>query len=505
MTVLPLLATGTGSPARCVDLYLERVAEKLESPTYLTHAGDDRLFVTEKPGRILLIEDGAVSGTPFLDLTDRVQVGLEQGLFSMAFHPRYDENGWFVVFYSRLPDGASVVSRFRRSNHDPNLADPQSEAFLLVVPHPFPYRHHGGQLQFGPDGMLWVSLGDGGSFNDPLCHAQRRDSLLGKLLRLDFDGRVDAAPFYAIPADNPFLGPGDFPDEAWAVGLRNPWRFSFDRLGGDLYIADVGQDAREEIDFEPAGSAGGRNYGWRMMEGTACANGIAGCPAGVPPCGDPSLTPPVLEYLHVGGNCSVIGGYVYRGKAIPELYGRYLYGDYCSGRLFAASRQGEGDWSATELELRQGGLLSFGEDLAGEVYLLSAEGDVSRLARHGPIPELPSECITDPTSLCLAQERFRVRATWRSSTDSGAGAAETITADTGAFWFFDRANLELVVKVLDACAVHDRFWLFAAGLTDLEVVLEVVDTASGERREYQSAQGQPFQPIADTGAFATCP
>ncbi len=223
-------------------------------------------------------------------------------------------------------------------------------------------------------------MGDGGSGNDPNCNAQSGGSLLGKLLRIDVDHHADTAPFYAVPADNPFLDSGGAPPEAWAKGLRNPWRFSFDRLTGDLVIGDVGQDAREEIDFQPAGSAGGQNYGWKIMEGTLCGGGgTSGCTAPVPPCGDPAYTGPVSEYGHDNGRCAITGGYVYRGLSVPELYGQYVFGDLCSGEIWSAQPQA-GTWTSTPLPLSAPNLTTFGEDSFGELYAATEDGAFSLIA-----------------------------------------------------------------------------------------------------------------------------
>src|SRR5688500_7703494 len=241
---------------------LEQVATGVGSIPAVTHAGDARLFVTLRDGRVVIVAGSSVRATPFLDLRGQVSQTGERGLLSTAFHPRHAENGLFFVYYSNL-SGESVVALFR-VGADPDRADPASARTLLTISQPF-INHQGGQMAFGPDGYLYVGLGDGGAANDPACRAQRDDTLLGKLLRLDVDANAGAPPFYGIPAGNPFRGPGNPPDEIWASGLRNPWRFSFDRLTGDLWIGDVGQGQREEIDFQPAGSGGGENYGWKVM------------------------------------------------------------------------------------------------------------------------------------------------------------------------------------------------------------------------------------------------
>jgi glucose/arabinose dehydrogenase len=465
----------------------------------VTHAGDERLFITLQGGAIVIFDGERVLPQPFLDISGRVLSGGERGLLSVTFHPGYAQNGRFFVDYTDL-GGDTVVSRFAVSGGNPDAALPGSERVLLAIDQPFA-NHNGGQLQFGPDGYLYVGMGDGGSGNDPFCFAQDDGTLLGKLLRLDVDQNVSTAPFYGIPADNPHRGPGAPLDEIWAEGLRNPWRFSFDRSTGDLFIGDVGQGDREEIDRQPAGSPGGENYGWKMMEGDLCLGSTAGCSFAVPGCNAPAYTAPILTYGRDGGRCAVIGGYVYRGLRIPALYGHYLYGDLCAGTLWAA-RQVGGAWQAEELGPTAQQLTSFGEELSGEI-VLAASNSIYRLT--GPPP--PSTCTPGPTTLCLQGGRFRATLNWRGAQGNPAAAhAEPLTADSGFFRFNNPDNPEVFVKVLEACdPPFRRFWVFAAGLTNVEASLEVADTDSGQVRVYFNPLGRPFQPIQDTQAFATCP
>ncbi len=368
---------------------LTQVAGPLTGVTAITNAGDGRLFITLQRGQIVIWDGTQVLATPFLDVSTLVVCCGEQGLLSTAFHPNYAANGFFFVDYTNV-SGDTVIARYSVSG-DPNVADPFSAKILLTIDQPFT-NHNGGQLQFGPDGMLYIGMGDGGSANDPDCHAQRRDpqagrqDLLGKLLRIDVDPSIVNAPYYAIPAGNPFVGTGG-PDEAWAIGLRNPWRFSFDRATDDLFIADVGQGTREEIDFQPAGSGAGANYGWKIMEGTLCTGNTGNCPASTPACFSSSFTGPILEYGHDGGKCSVTGGYVYRGSAIPDLYGTYLYADYCSGEFFGALPAGGGTFSSESLPLSVDNPTTFGEDSAGELYVGTGGGFVYRI--DGPGPQTP--------------------------------------------------------------------------------------------------------------------
>ncbi len=377
-TLTVTVAGASGSPARVVDTLvigsapvapsLALVASGLSTPLFLTAPPGDnsRFFIVEKLGRIRIVKNGTLLGTPFLDISSQVSGGGEQGLLGLAFHPQYAQNGIFVVNYTNQA-GDTRVSRFTVSAN-PDLADGGSEQVILAVAQPFA-NHNGGMLAFGPDGYLYVGLGDGGSGGDPQGNGQDRTTLLGSILRLDLDG---AAP-YAIPPTNPYASSQTFQREIWAYGVRNPWRFSFDRTTGDLYIGDVGQGAREEIDFQAASSMGGENYGWNIMEGAICFSPSSGC-------NQTDLTLPVLDYDHSQG-CSVTGGHVYRGAAVPALLGRYLYADWCQGWVRTFRIQGR---QAVEHEewptLAPGGsITSFGEDAQGEVYILVGSGSVYRI------------------------------------------------------------------------------------------------------------------------------
>lgn len=371
----PLTCDGNGNATQPpggepspVGLGLETVVEGLDFPLWLTAPPDDpRLFVVEKGGRVRIVEDGALLPTPFLDLSGQVSTGSEQGLLSLAFHPDYASNGRFFVNFTDTAGDTRVVE-LRVSATDPHRADPGSARVVLAIEQPFS-NHNGGFVLFGPDGMLYVGTGDGGSGGDPQGNGQDTGTLLGKLLRIDVDGGQP----YAIPSDNPFVDtPGARP-EVWAYGLRNPWRFSFDRETGDLYVADVGQNRLEEVNAV-RGAGAGLNYGWNVMEGTRCFEPPQGCDRS-------GLTLPVTEFDH-GDGCSVTGGFVYRGSAIPDLRGTYLYSDYCSGfvRSFRfANGRAEGERRLPELEPPDDAVSSFGEDAAGEMYILTAGGGVHRI------------------------------------------------------------------------------------------------------------------------------
>jgi glucose/arabinose dehydrogenase len=343
------------------------IVDGLTAPIGLENAmdGSSRLFALEQPGVIRIIMDGSMLPVPFLDIRDRVgSSSSEQGLLGLAFHPDYPENGYFFVNYTDR-NGDTVIARYRVSA-DPFIADPTSEVRLLQVPQPYG-NHNGGAVAFGPDGYLYISLGDGGSGGDPRNHGQSPDTLLGALLRIE----VGEAESYTIPQDNPFVNGGGRP-EIWAYGLRNPWRISFDLQTGDLYIADVGQNSWEEVNFQPAGSPGGQNYGWNIMEGFHCFQSTT--------CDEARLSLPVVEYaLHIEGDCAVTGGYVYRGQNLPDWQGVYIYGDYCSGRVWGLFRNQAGEWENGLLFETGARITTFGQDEAGEIYLVNHRGSVYKL------------------------------------------------------------------------------------------------------------------------------
>lgn len=363
----PAAPGGTPPPAASPEgIGLAPLASGFDRPVYVTHAGDGsgRLFVVEQTGRVWLLRGGRRAPEPFLDASDRIATrGPEQGLFSIAFHPRFAQTGYVFASYTAR-DGASVVERYRVDRTNPDRVDPATATPVLRVPQPYA-NHNGGLVLFGPDGYLYLGLGDGGGAGDPQGNGQDTETLLGKILRLD----VDVPRGYRVPAGNPFVGkPGR--DEIWAYGLRNPWRFSFDRETGDLYIADVGQDRREEVDFEPAGSGGGRNYGWNAWEGSLRFSRRSEAPGAVFP---------VAEYRNPEDGCSITGGYVFRGRAIPALRGVYAFGDYCSGTIWGLVRRG-GDWRTAVLLETGLRISSFGEDADGELYVVDHGGAVYRLA-----------------------------------------------------------------------------------------------------------------------------
>jgi glucose/arabinose dehydrogenase len=363
----PAEAAPTAASADSSEIKLEEAAADLKSPVFITHAGDksNRMFVVEKKGTIAILHDGKRSATPFLDVSSLITSGgSEQGLLGLAFHPQYSSNGRFFIYYT-ASNGDNTLARYQVSDN-PDVADPNSATVLFAQPD-FAANHNGGMLAFGPDGHLYVGLGDGGGGGDPQSNGQNRSTLLGKLLRLDVSGDQP----YAIPPDNPWPSGADGArPEIWAYGLRNPWRFSFDRATGDLYIGDVGQNAHEEIDFQPAGASGGLNYGWSVREALHCFQ--------ADPCESNDMVDPVAEYSHDQG-CSVTGGYVYRGAAFPSLAGVYIFGDYCSGTIWSLHRDGSGTWEQRELLDSGLSISSFGEDEAGELYVVDLGGTLYRV------------------------------------------------------------------------------------------------------------------------------
>lgn len=338
----------------------------LDRPVHITNAADGsrRMFVVEQRGRIIEVRGNAPLKESFLDIAGRVSCCGERGLLSVAFPPDYTAKRHVYVYYTDI-NGDTVVARYR-SGGDGGAPDPESEEILLTVSQPFP-NHNGGQLAFGPDGYLYIGTGDGGAGGDPLENGQKAGARLGKILRIDVESSDSP---YGIPGDNPYLVLRGYRPDIWALGLRNPWRFSFDRQTGDLYIADVGQDRYEEINFQPAASQGGENYGWNIMEGTRCFK-----PA---PCDKTGLAMPVAEYDHSRG-CSVTGGFVYRGREFPEMQGIYFYGDYCSGRIWGLRRSGM-TWETAELLDTDLSISTFGEDEEGNLYIADHEtGSIYRL------------------------------------------------------------------------------------------------------------------------------
>ena len=344
------------------EINLTKIAGDFSRPVDIRHADDDRLFIVEQSGKIWQMDKSGTVRSVFLDLSDLItDQNNEQGLLGLAFHPNYTENGYFFVNYTDKA-GNTVISRYTVSD-DPNIADPQSQKLILQQDQPFP-NHNGGNLAFGPDGYLYIGLGDGGAANDPQKNGQNHLTLLAKMLRID----IDTDQTYKIPPDNPFTDDDFTADEIWALGLRNPWRYTFDKETGDLWIADVGQDRIEEIDLQPASSPGGENYGWRCKEGSL-DHRTQDCPP------NETFTDPVYEYNHNDGDCSITGGYVYRGEETTTLFGHYIYADICTGSIWKLIFDND-SWENSKIaELNTPSC--FGEDQTGELYVASlVEGNI---------------------------------------------------------------------------------------------------------------------------------
>ncbi|MEW6208004.1 MAG: PQQ-dependent sugar dehydrogenase [Acidobacteriota bacterium] len=370
-----LYKTGAQETA-AVTIELEPLLSGLTSPVFITHAGDgtNRLFIVEQTGRVFVLQPGSSAPTEFLNIASKIISGGERGLLGLAFHPQFENNRRFFVNYTRSGDGATVIAEYRASQANPNVAD-TNETPILTISQPFS-NHNGGMIAFGPDGFLYIGMGDGGSANDPGNRAQSINDLLGKMLRIDIDLPNGQIP-YSSPSTNPFVGaPGR--DEIFATGLRNPWRFSFDRATGELYAGDVGQNVIEEIDI----IARGGNYGWRVFEGTRCANDTQMCPT-------LSQIAPIAEYSHTNGRCSVTGGYVYRGSLSTAMIGAYFYADFCTGEIFMLMNGAQNRLLDTSLNIS-----SFGEDEAGELYVVGLGGTVHRIKGPEDTEPPPPPVIT---------------------------------------------------------------------------------------------------------------
>ncbi|UYV14152.1 MAG: PQQ-dependent sugar dehydrogenase [Phycisphaera sp.] len=388
-----------------VDVRTEVFLTGLDQPTALVHAPGDhgRVFVTEKRGRIRVVRDGQLLPTPFLDIDGLISSFGERGLLGIAMSPEFDSDGWVFVHYSNNA-GDTVIARYTVSDTNPDMADPDSGVIILTQDQPFS-NHNGGWIDFGPnDDHLYIALGDGGSGGDPQGNGQRLTTLLGKTLRIDVLGPPDPGMQYAIPADNPFVGTGNR-EEIWAYGLRNHYRNDFDPANGDMYIADVGQGAREEVNYQPGDSAGGENYGWKCREGDLCFSTSLPCPSSC----DPSpFVEPVMIYDHsVLGGCSITGGQVYRGCQIDELAGTYFYADYCSNRVWSI-RMVDGDVTEfTERTSQFGGLssiISFGRDAYGELYVLSQGGTIRKVMPVDPIDDCDGDLVSDACEIAVGAE-----------------------------------------------------------------------------------------------------
>lgn len=412
-----------------ISYTFDPVVIKMREPIGIAHANDNRLFINERNGVIRILDKGALLPQPFLDLRDRVSIegNIEQGLLSLAFDPNYDENGYFFVTYT--DDNFDVhLERFQVSDDNPNIANKDSSEELLFIEHKTA-AHHGSHLRFGTDGYLYMSVGDGGESIKPDSTGQRKDNLLGKILRLDVS---DELP-YAIPEDNPFVDDPDARAEIWVLGLRNPWHFSFESDTDAMFIADVGWSTAEEINYQPANSQGGENYGWRLYEGDTYLEQVDG--ADIVDIPKDELVFPIYFYPHVPPEgeeydksypvgCALIGGFAYRGEALPRLQGKYLYGDFCSGQVWTLFQNGE-QWETELLVEAQTNITSFGEDASGEIYITSYVGEVFKLIvdderRFAPEGDLDYDLIKNEVDNCLDLGNFDQQDNWG---DIGVGDA----------------------------------------------------------------------------------
>jgi len=417
-------------------------------PVDLTYAPGDpaRVFIVEQDGRIMVVENGTTLGAPFLDLTSEVQFGGEQGLLGLAFHPDYLNNGRFFVNYTDAA-GTTCIAEYSASPNDPNVADPNRVQFIAQIAQPFD-THNGGAVRFGPDGKLYVGMGDGGGSNDPNGRAQNGADLLGKMLRFDVDA---SAPF--VPTDNPFVGDPGVRDEIWHLGLRNPWRFSFDRSTGDMWIADVGEAAREEVNFIPSGLSA-QNLGWRCLEGTVCT-GLSGCS-----CTNGALRAPIHEYDHTQG-CSISGGVVYRGSAIPDLAGTYFFADFCTSQIWSLEYDGSNVQNFTnrtaELQPQFGSIntiTGFGEDASGEVYVLTYGGGVFKILPDGPACGFTNYCAANPTASGPPASISGMGSTSISG-NAFTLTASTVPAGTAGIFVYGPAQTQSPSGVGNICIAED--------------------------------------------------
>ncbi|RJP70004.1 MAG: glucose dehydrogenase [Candidatus Abyssobacteria bacterium SURF_17] len=427
---LVLGAGGTTQAAPVLDLQL--VATSLANPVAITHAGDGsgRLFITLQDGRIVIFNGTQVLATPFLDIRPLVLSGGERGLLSTAFHPNYEANGFFFVDYTNL-NGDTVIARYSVSAN-PNVGDPNSAVIILAIDQPF-VNHNGGQLQFGPNGFLYIGMGDGGGTGDPDDNAQNLGTLLGKILRIN----VNRGLPYTIPANNPFVTTPGARGEIWAYGFRNPWRFSFDRLTNDLFIADVGQNMWEEVNFHEFGRVTGENYGWRLMEGNHCFNPSTNC-------NDGTLILPIAEYSHEAGRCSVTGGYRYGGSQFPALDGIYFYADFCTGEIWGATMDGVGDWTSTLLLDSPLAISTFGEDESGELYVAHLSNPDGAIYRIGATETFSSITLTAPANGFILTSPPTFVWSPDAGTNNGYAVELSYSPSFSSFWS-TYANLRLTI------------------------------------------------------------
>ena len=485
----------------------------------IRHCNDSRLFMVQQAGKIFICDSlGVKNTTPFLDLTgicfNPTSVGDERGLLGMAFHPDYKNNGYFYVNYSATVGGilSTYIVRYQVSATDSNLANANSATNILTIAQPY-QNHNGGCLHFGPDGYLYIGMGDGGSSNDPQNRAQNLTSLLGKMLRIDVDN-PQAPLAYGIPADNPYASSTTNKKEIWSYGLRNPWKWSFDRIYGDLWIGDVGQNAWEEIDFEALGTPGGRNYGWRCYEGNATTSGVSqtGCPA------FNTTTAPVAVFSHSTG-CSVTGGYMYRGAKHASLYGYYIYTDYCDSRIRLTKNNNNGTFTTYDLGTvaGTGAYVAFGEDYRGEIYMANSfNGTVRKIGATGCLPTAAIISLEDSINLCYGDAYPTLSAIYHPENTyqwlkdgvaiSGATNANLATTQDGVYTVQVTnpgacSNVSTAVNVISNLLPAVSFSGLDTAICELDAALTLVGVPAGGTFTGTGINGNVFDPAVATAGL----
>ena len=483
----------------------------------IRHCNDSRLFMVQQAGKIFVCDSlGVKNTTPFLDLTgictNPSSVGDERGLLGMAFHPDYKNNGYFYVNYTAISGGATTIARYSVNATDSNLAVLSSGTVLLTITQPFS-NHNGGCLAFGADGYLYIGTGDGGSANDPGNRGQDRTQLLGKMLRIDVDN-PQAPLAYGIPSDNPYIASTTNRKEIWSYGLRNPWKWSFDRIYGDLWIGDVGQNAWEEIDFEALGTPGGRNYGWRCYEGNATTSGVsqAGCPA------FNTTTAPVAVFSHATG-CSVTGGYMYRGAKHASLYGYYIYTDYCDSRIRLTKNNYDGTFTTYDLGTvaGTGSYVAFGEDYRGEIYIANSfNGTIRKIGATGCLPTAAIISLEDSINLCYGDAYPTLSAIYHPEntyqwlkdgvTISGATSANLATTQDGVYTVQVTnpgacSNTSTAVNVISNLLPAVSFSGLDTAICELDAALTLVGVPAGGTFTGTGINGNVFDPAVATAGL----
>jgi len=472
--------------------------------------GNNTMYVVQQRGRIRMVDNtGTIATNDFLNITSKVsQSGNERGLLSMVFDPDYETNGFFYVNYTKSSDGTTVIARYSRSTTDPNVADPLSEVIVLEIAQPYS-NHNGGQLQFDNNGYLVIGMGDGGSANDPQNNAQNNQSLLGKMLRID----VRSGLPYTIPATNPFIGTATILPEIWSLGVRNPWRFSYDMVTKDLWIADVGQNVYEEIDFEPAGDPGGKNYGWRCYEGDNIFNS-SGCGA------SSNYTFPVFTYSHTGGNCSVSGGFVYRGGTYGNLYGKYIFADYCSGKIWATEQTTPGTFNTVVLTqttpVLANSIVSFAQDNNGEMYVIARDtyNAIYKLSEDGCLPSADIYTNGNVSTICNGQSLTLIAPYADDNFYSWNWSGGVVVGNTNTITVTDPGTYSVTVTNGQGCSATSADFVvnvfnlpnIAFGTTPAEVCLNdmvnLTATPAGGQFSGNGVSGTSFNPaLAGPGVY----